>query len=106
VSGRHVGEVKRGRRLLTPLVPVGLTLVTGSLGLVRIGSQPLWNDEPFSWWAARLSFGDLPTLSRTIDPHTALWHVLEGMWIDLYDGGETWIRLLPWAFAVATVPVV
>ncbi|GAA1841518.1 hypothetical protein GCM10009836_21130 [Pseudonocardia ailaonensis] len=75
------------------LVPVALTLLSLVLGLVTLGGKPLWDDEAFSAMAARLSWGELWTLSTTRDPHMFAYNGFLKIWTGIGGSGEWWLRL-------------
>ncbi|MCU1456940.1 MAG: glycosyl transferase, family 39 [Actinomycetia bacterium] len=84
--------------------PIVLAAVMLAMGLFRLGSKTVWQDEAFTWSSATLSNG---TFVANIAHHEAslgLFLSLQRVWM-WFGTGAFWIRLPSVIFATAVIPV-
>ncbi len=85
-------------------VPAGLAMLMLAMGLFRLGSKPLWQDEGFTWSSATLSGGNLLHHLLSTEATGGLFLVFQHFWVQL-GTSVFWLRLPSVLFATAAVPV-
>jgi mannosyltransferase len=85
-------------------VPVGLAVAMLVMGLFRLGSKAVWQDEAFTWSSATLSDSKFAANLIHHEASLGLFLVLERIWM-WFGTGAFWIRLLSVLFATATIPI-
>jgi mannosyltransferase len=85
------------------LLPV---LLAGLIVRYQAARPQLWRDELATWWAARLSFGDLGRLTGHIDGVLAPYYALMHVWTGLFGDSTLALRLPSVLAAAATAGVV
>ena len=83
---------------------LGVVLVISlALRLHQIGKLSFWNDEIFSFFSAKMSFGEIFNL----DPNMSLFHMVAQGWIRMFPyASEGLLRILSTIFSVLSIPVV
>ena len=94
----------RARFTCWPLVPI--LAIASFARFHRIGREPLWIDEGYSWWDARQSFADLWTLVPQCDPHPPLYFLLLKGWIALFGDSAMALRTPSAILGIASTAVV
>ncbi|MCC6610136.1 MAG: glycosyltransferase family 39 protein [Burkholderiales bacterium] len=69
-----------------------LLAVAAALRFYRLGHEPLWLDEAYSWWSARQPLGALASLVPTCDPEPPLYPLILKGWIALFGDGTAAVR--------------
>ncbi|MCU1456939.1 MAG: glycosyl transferase, family 39 [Actinomycetia bacterium] len=115
VEGARVGSLVTGHvpeepdtqiypRVREYVAPAVLAVVMLALGLFRLGSKPLWQDEGFTWSSATLSGGKLVHHLVHTEATGGLYLVFQHFWVKV--GSDIWwLRLPSVLFATAAVPV-
>jgi 4-amino-4-deoxy-L-arabinose transferase-like glycosyltransferase len=81
-----------------------LTLLAFGLRLYRMGFQPLWGDEGWSFYFASMSLGEMIRLTAQ-DIHPPLYYALLSGWLRLVGSGPETARFLSILFGTLLVPV-
>ena len=87
------------------LVLLALVLVGMALRLAGLDAQPLWLDEAFSLWAARLPVEELPGWLARIDHHPPLYYFALRSWRAAVGESEWALRGLSALASVLTIPL-
>jgi mannosyltransferase len=82
-----------------------LTLAGLLLRLAGLDAQPLWLDEAFSLWVARLPLQDIPAWVTLIDHHPPLYYFMLHGWRASVGESEWAVRSLSALASVLTIPL-
>lgn len=92
-----------------PLRPRGLLLliilIAWATRLHHLAARPLWVDEAFSLWMARLPVPDLVARAARLDQHPPLYYLLLKVWTLLTGESEWAARSLSAFWGVLSVPL-
>jgi len=83
---------------------LALTALGAALRLLLIGDKPLWLDEAFSLWMARLPLSELPNWLVQIDQHPPLFYAALHCWLALGES-EAVLRLFSALCSILTIPL-
>ncbi len=81
------------------------TLAGAGLRFFGLDAQPLWLDEAFSLWVARLPVLEIPGWLVQIDHHPPLYYALLAGWISGLGTSEWALRSLSALLSVVAVPL-
>ena len=85
---------------------VALTLLGGALRAVGMSSQPVWLDEAFSLWVARLPLAEMWAWVGRVDHHPPLYYALLHGWVAAWGDGPTALRSLSALASTLALPLV
>lgn len=69
-----------------------LLLIAAPLRLVNLGQEPLWYDELFQIWWAKMPLAQMLTITRG-DVHPPLWYLIEWVTVRIFGDSEFAVRL-------------
>jgi mannosyltransferase len=95
----------RGRRGVTPILLLAITLLGGWLRFYAIGQKGLWLDEAFSVWLGWHHLPEMWVRIAQIDQHPPLYYALLNLWMRLGDDART-VRLLSAVISTLTIPII
>ena len=84
---------------------LGVVVLGAALRAWRLGAQPLWADEGFSWVWAHLPQSAIWGDAAPFETHPPLFYSLQRLWLTFGDS-EAAMRSLPALFGILTVPLV
>ncbi len=93
------------RRFVRRVALLSVLLVAWALRAHHLDARPLWVDEAFSLWMARLSLPDLVAKSLRIDQHPPLYYLTLKGWVALVGDTEWALRSLSALWGTLTVPL-
>ena len=92
------------RSSLSWLAPVGLTLIGFCVRVSGLGLQPLWGDEGWSYYFARMALPEMLYLTAR-DIHPPLYYAVLSGWLAITGGAPEAARLLSVIAGTLLVPV-
>ena len=89
-------------RIWRLLVPTAITMAAAGLATFRLGYEPLWTDEAWTFFKAHQS---IPEMAVIYSIHNPFYYVVMKIWLSFGDS-EFWMRLSSMLCFTLTVPVV
>lgn len=99
-----VAAVSRRGRAVAGVALMGLTLVGFGLRAAGLATQPLWGDEGWSYYFARMPLPEMLVLTAQ-DIHPPLYYALLHGWLALTGGAPEAARLLSVSVGTLLVPM-